>query len=264
MRLAVLTTDTLHHRYFLQQLARGLPKGVEIVLNVFEEKPYPWDRLARRHLRRSLPNLWRGLALNPYFQSRSMARAQAAFEEANFFPDGNHQLPDTLNTAQVHSVNDDNTAAQLNDARPDLLLVYGTGKIYPHAFERPPLGAINAHGGLLPGYRGLDTNLWAALEGHPDDMAISIHQVDAELDTGAVHFVRRLGPIPGLSLANLRYHTTLLCTEMFMEVVQRINNGSAKSTEQQVAGRYYGPMPVLLKRKVDRILRRYAASAEPG
>jgi folate-dependent phosphoribosylglycinamide formyltransferase PurN len=264
MRLAVLTTDTLHHRYFLQQLALGLPEGAEIILNVFEGKSYPWSRLAKRHFRRSLPNLWRSLALNPYFQSQKMARAQTTFEESNFFPDGNRQLPDTLTTAQVYSVNDDDTAARLDAVRPDLLLVYGTGKIHPHVFEKPSLGAINAHGGLLPGYRGLDTNLWAALEGRPEDMAVTIHQVDAELDTGAVHLVRRLGPVPNLSLANLRYHTTMLCTEMFIEVVQQIHNGSAKSTEQLSEGRYYSPMPVLLKRKVDRILRRYAAKNETG
>ena len=88
LRIAVLTTDTPHHRYFLRRLLRDLPPGSEIVVNIFEEKPYPWRKKARRHLRDAFPNLWRGIALNPYWQSSRLAAQQIAFEEAHFFPNG--------------------------------------------------------------------------------------------------------------------------------------------------------------------------------
>ncbi len=106
MRIAILTTDTAHHRYFLRELDERLPSGSEIVLNLFETKGYPWKRMARRHLRQSLPNLWRGLALNPYLQSQALARREAAFEEPRFFADGDRALPQDLPSHNVHSVND--------------------------------------------------------------------------------------------------------------------------------------------------------------
>lgn len=261
MRLCVLTTDTPHHRYFLRRIAEELPAEAEIVLTVLEERPYPWRRRALRRFVRSLPNLWDGIALNEYIRSPAIMRAQAAFEDAHFFPDGDRRLPDVFPTIRIHSINE-LTAGSFGKAPIDLFLVYGTGKIRRHVFERPSLGTINAHGGLLPDYRGLDTNLWAALEGRPEDMAVTIHQIEDDFDTGPVYLMRRFGQIPGLSIANLRYYATLLCTKLFLDVVQQFLAGTATTTTQQARGRYFGPMPALLQRRAAKAIRAYAAGSE--
>lgn len=260
MRIAVLTTDTPHHRYFLRRLAAELPDQIQLVLNIFETREYPWSRLKKRHIRKSLPNLWRAFALNPYATAPELGAAQSAFEEAAFFPDGDNSLPAGLPSLSLHSVNDDQCLAAINEATPDLLLVYGTGKIYSHIFEAAPLGALNAHGGLLPGYRGLDTNLWAAYEGKPEDMAVTLHMIDAELDTGPVYETRRLGKIAGLNLANLRYHTAVICTDMFIDVVSGIAAGTMHAKTQNGDSRYFGPMPTRLKLKTEKLLQQYVAN----
>lgn len=234
------------------------------MLNVFEQKPYPWRRRARRHFFRHLPNLWRGLALNPYFQSTTLNQDQAAFERAHFFANGDDAIPGGFPTATVWSANDDATVEHLKAARPDLIMVYGTGLLRRHIFELAPLGAINAHGGLLPGYRGLDTNLWAALEGKPEDMAVTIHKIDPELDTGPVYLTRRLGPVPGLDLASFRYHSAILSTDLLLEVLTGFAGGTAEATAQSSRGRYFGPMPVRLKRRAERIIREWTLQALPA
>lgn len=262
MRVGVLTTDTPHHRFFLRELSRGLPSGFEISLTLFEESSYPWRRRARKHFMRSLPNLWRATMLNPYLHSRRYAARQNAWEEAKFFPTGDRSLPSVLRTHVVHSVNNADAERLLRDARPDFLFVYGTGLVESHVFNKPAFGAVNAHGGLLPGYRGLDTNLWAALEGRPDDMAVTLHKVDADYDTGEVYLQRRLGRIAELDAFTMRYHTTRIVVSMVLELLQLVEVGRLVGRTQSGMNRYYGPMPYLLKRRADRIIRAYTAGAE--
>jgi folate-dependent phosphoribosylglycinamide formyltransferase PurN len=259
MRIVILTTDTAHHRYFLQQLEREMPDGAKIVLNLFETKRYPWRKKSRLHFMRSLPDIWKATALNPYVQSKALAHREAEFEESGFFPDGNREVPGSFPTRYVHSVNDDLTQSLLEEAAADLYLVYGTGKIYPRVFERPKIATLNAHGGLLPGYRGLDTNLWAAFGGSPEDMAVTIHHIDAELDTGAVCLQQNIEPIVGLDIHTLRFHTTKICTNLFLEAIRRSLNDDLVTLKQSGESQYFGPMPVKLKRKVGRILRAYGA-----
>jgi folate-dependent phosphoribosylglycinamide formyltransferase PurN len=259
MRLGVLTTDTPHHRYFLREVTRRLSSDVEVVLNLFEDRPYPWRRRAARHFRLSLPNLWRATILNPYVQSRRFAARQLSWEETAFFPTGDRSLPPSVPTHVVRSVNDSEAERLLRQARPDLLFVYGTGLIKSHVFDMPTLGAVNAHGGLLPGYRGLDTNLWAAFEGHPEDMAVTLHRVDADYDTGPTYMQHRLGRITGLNLLTLRFHTTVMVTDMAVDLLHRIAAGSAATLHQSGTSRYYGPMPLWLRHRADRVIRDYAA-----
>ena len=188
-------------------------------------------------------------------------RRQAEFEAAHFFPDGDRSIPSQIHTHCVYSVNDDDAARSLDEASLDLLLVYGTGRVEPKVYRRPRLGSINAHGGLLPGYRGLDTNLWAVLEDRPGDMAVTIHEVEREFDTGAVVAQARIGPVPGLRLENLRYHTTVLCVDLFLEAIYGYLEGRITPMPQDGTSRYFGPMPGYLKQQCDGLLRRYAEDA---
>lgn len=263
LRIAVLTTDTPHHRYFLRRLWREIPPAARVVLNLFETRAYPWRRNARRHLRRELPNLWRAAVLNPYFQAGSDARRMEALERPRFFPDGSDALPAALESHAVHSVNDPQARELLEKARPEVILIYGTGLVKPGTYRIASRIAVNAHGGKVPGYRGLDTNLWAALEGRPERMSVTLHEVDEQLDTGPILLERSLGPRPDLDLYSLRYHTAVLTTDLFVELVRALVEGPVRACPQDrsLASRYYGPMPWLLKRRAHRILRRYARTA---
>jgi len=256
LRLVVLTTDTAHHRFFLRQLVAGLPAGMTLVGVGLETASYPWRANWRRYLRRHWTHPWRALALNPYWSPVHAARAQAAYEAPRFFPDDSdawpqgpafHECPRFTTGAPAHCV---------DRLAPDLLFVYGTGVLPQALFGLARIAAINAHGGLLPGYRGLDTNLWAVYEGRPQDMAVTLHHMEAGLDTGAVLAQARLDLSAALSLASLRYHTTLLCTRLALALLAAYVQGQPPAQPHAPAdSRYYGPMPWLLKRQVDRWLQ---------
>ncbi|MHA1570788.1 MAG: formyltransferase family protein [Alphaproteobacteria bacterium] len=256
-----MTTDTAHHRYFLRQLSTRLPAGCDLVMAMFETRPYPWRRLARRHAIRTLPNLWRATAANPYLQPRSFAHRQNAFEYSRFFPNGDATLPAALPVEQVYSVNDETARRAIAKARPDVLYVYGTGKIVPKTFALPALGSINAHGGRLPGYRGLDTNLWAAYNGQPQEMSVTLHQMDEDLDTGPVYVDHAVAPHREMSIFSLRYFTTLVCLDLFLGLTKHLADGTlTPRSNDRAQSRYYGPMPWLLKRRTDTILRQWAST----
>jgi hypothetical protein len=261
LRVAVLTTDTSHHRWFVQQLVARSSSNVTVALVLFETRAYPWERNASRHRRANRLHPVRRWFLNPYNPSPRLDRAAAEWEEPRFFPAGNRSLSSSVRCEVVRSVNDLSAIAFIDEAAIDVIFVYGTGLVTPEVFTRTRLGAVNAHGGLLPDYRGLDTNLWAALQGHPEDMAVTLHQVDASLDTGDVLSVERLGPRQDLCLASLRYETTVLCADMAVDLFEGLAADVLVRSPQMPGGEYFGPMPSLLKRCADRNIRRWVTTS---
>jgi len=261
VRIAILTTDTIHHRYFLSQLESSLPYQDKIVLNIFEEAGYPWGKRAWRYFIRSLPNLWNSVIGNPYLDIPFLKRRQAKVELRHFFcGEKEPPLSAAFPTANVDTINDPVVLKLFEKYEPDIGVVYGTSKIKSDIFSWPRLGLINAHGGLLPQYRGLDTNLWACANGTPEDMGVTIHRVAEGLDTGEIFISERLHAKRGLNLSNLRLHTTIFCTSLIVDVLKQISDGRSHSELQSISdGRYFGPIPIGKKIIAGRHLRRFAS-----
>lgn len=77
-------------------------------------------------------------------------------------------------------------APLLAAARPDLVVCMGfPWKIPAEALAVPPLGWLNGHPSLLPRHRGPIPVAWAIRDGD-EEIGITFHRMDAELDTGPV------------------------------------------------------------------------------
>jgi methionyl-tRNA formyltransferase len=75
-------------------------------------------------------------------------------------------------------------APLLASVEPDLVVCTGfPWKIPPEALAVPRLGWLNGHPSLLPRHRGPLPVAWAIREGD-DEIGITFHRMDAELDTG--------------------------------------------------------------------------------
>jgi methionyl-tRNA formyltransferase len=71
-------------------------------------------------------------------------------------------------------------------AAPDVLVVAAYGLILPSwVLDLPPLGCLNIHGSLLPRWRGA-APIQRAVEAGDSQTGITIMQMDAGLDTGAM------------------------------------------------------------------------------
>ena len=77
-------------------------------------------------------------------------------------------------------------APLLAAARPDLVVCMGfPWKIPAEALAVPRLGWLNGHPSLLPRHRGPIPVAWAIRDGD-EEIGITFHRMDAELDTGAI------------------------------------------------------------------------------
>jgi methionyl-tRNA formyltransferase len=101
-------------------------------------------------------------------------------------------------------------APLLESVRPDIVVCTGfPWKIPADALAVPPLGWLNGHPSLLPRHRGPVPVAWAIHEGD-EEVGLSVHRMDAELDTGEIlaqkrfpigdyvepdEFYRRMGPL---------------------------------------------------------------------
>lgn len=90
-------------------------------------------------------------------------------------------------------------ARACEDCRADLVILVGMPIVPAAVLERTRLGAINAHNGALPTYRGMDAVAWAILNNDP--VICTLHRVEPGVDTGDV--LASMG-VPLTPLATLR------------------------------------------------------------
>jgi len=92
-----------------------------------------------------------------------------------------HQLP----IWQPQRVKKDGeTLQKLHDLRADVFVVVAYGQILSQQIlDMPRLGCVNAHGSILPKYRGAAPIQWSLYHGEPET-GITTMRMDAGMDTG--------------------------------------------------------------------------------
>ena len=91
---------------------------------------------------------------------------------------------------EVDSINSDEAISSLREHEIDLFVYAGAGILRKRLIEAARLGVLNAHMGMLPGYRGMNVTEWAAWNGDP--VGCSVHLIDSGIDTGDILLVREV------------------------------------------------------------------------
>lgn len=91
----------------------------------------------------------------------------------------------------VTTVNAPETLGLLRELQPDVVAVYGTRILKPATLAAISAPFINYHAGINPKYRGQHPGYWALASGDPDNAGVTIHLVDAGVDTGGVLYQAR-------------------------------------------------------------------------
>lgn len=144
------------------------------------------------------------------------------------------------------------------NARADVVIVYGTGKLPPELVRAAPY-VLNLHGGDPERYRGLDTNLWALLDLDLAAVQVTLHHVDDSLDTGDIVFQTRLNITGVQSLAGLESLTTETCVQLALLALHGIKAGFLPRRPQRSRGRYYSRMPDRERERCEQRFRQLAA-----
>ncbi len=222
MKLALLTTDTVHHCYFLDELNRR-----HRVAAVLSERARAAPAFQTAH---------------PYEVDRDEHERQAWFGGRDI------HLADLFEVSEYRSLNDAEAVATLRSLRPDVVIVFGTGRLTPAVIETCPRGIVNLHGGDPERHRGLDSHLWAIHQGRFDALTTTLHRVNPRLDDGEI--VDRAG-VPlhrDMPLHELRRHNTELCVELTAGALDGwLERGAFRSQPQRHRGEYFSHMPAPLK-----------------
>jgi methionyl-tRNA formyltransferase len=123
--------------------------------------------------------------------------------------------------------------------RPDAVVVAAYGLLLP-----PPLldagryGALNVHASLLPRWRGAAPIQRALLAGD-SETGISIMQMDAGLDTGAVLLQRRIPIAPDDDVGTLHDKLAALGAEALVAALGELGAGRARASPQPETGVTY-------------------------
>ena len=92
-------------------------------------------------------------------------------------------IPEGL-VARVDSANSPETIALLKEMAPAVVIVNGTRMLSPEVLDAVHSRFINLHAGITPRYRGVHGAYWALAEGRSDLCGVTVHEIDAGIDTG--------------------------------------------------------------------------------
>ena len=223
MKIAILSTLTKHHTYFINKLHDRF----DIQAVVYEQ----W-------------RLQKDYQTGPFFSEE-----EDLFELRFFDPDYDGTAPVTPETIEkrmldIHSVNQPEAVAYLKALDLDVIVLFGVGLVKSDVLSAARLGAINVHRGLTQHHRGLDSDLWAIFESHFDQIGVTIHAVDQDFDTGHI-LAQEIVPVAAEdAIYHLRYKTTVCATRLVLGVLAEMEatGGQISGTPLAEPGSYYTAM----------------------
>lgn len=222
MKLAVLTTDTIHHAYFVGEIAR--------------------------HYRIDMVFIETNIARAAFPTSHRFEEERDAFEKVRWFSSGIPALESMAPTAEYPRMNDREATERLQAVHADVVIVFGTGKLNEGVIACCPGRTLNLHGGDPELYRGLDSHLWAIYHRDFAALVTTLHQVNTVLDDGQIVMRKPVVLHKDMRLCELRAANTELCASMvLLSLAEFQSNGRFDSTPQKQVGRYYSFMPTPLK-----------------
>lgn len=130
---------------------------------------------------------------------------------------------------------------QLQALQPDVMVVAAYGLILPQwVLDLPKYGCLNIHASLLPRWRGA-APIQRAIDAGDAETGITIMQMDAGLDTGAMVHVRAIPITPEHTGGSLHDDLAVLGAEAIVETLQRLAQKQAPlaSTPQPTEGVTY-------------------------
>ena len=153
---------------------------------IFEQPVNPW-RLIKRRIKNLGVFQVAGqvafqLLVSPFLRRLSASRVM----EIQGLYRLSIKAPDRGASHDVSSVNEPETVELLKRLTPDVIVLAGTRIVGKEFLASVPCPVVNIHAGITPLYRGVHGGYWALVEGHPELCGVTVHRVDAGIDTGKV------------------------------------------------------------------------------
>ncbi|MHC4249075.1 MAG: methionyl-tRNA formyltransferase, partial [Planctomycetota bacterium] len=136
---------------------------------------------------------------------------------------------------------DADARVRLADLGADVFAVASYGRIFgAKSLAIPRLGAVNAHGSVLPKLRGAAPVERAIMEGFTRT-GISVQQMVREVDAGDVYASREINIAGNEDAASLRARLAVVAAELLPEVLSMIEAGTARAVPQDASLATFAP-----------------------
>ena len=156
-------------------------------------------------------------------------------------------------------LDDPDALAALRALEPDLLVLAGADIVPSAVLDVPKVGTINPHYGMLPAYRGMNVTEWSVFHGDP--IGVTVHLVDAGIDTGDILLDEQIPIEPGDSFERLRTKHQDVAARLLVEAAIGLRDGTARRVPQRAdEGKQYYRMHPLLRRAAEARLAQVAGS----
>jgi hypothetical protein len=203
-------------------------------LAIVQETGREWTaRNVSRALRPA--NLWSKVSRRIRNRKHDRGDQEAKF----FFDDRRPALARPELAVEVPYINHPSVSALVDELRPDIIAVFGTGLIRGPLLGAGRLGIINLHGGLSPHYRGSDCTFWALYNGEPDQVGCTLHFIDPGIDTG--NLIAHICPEVTESDDELTlfWRGVRDSAEIYAQCLERLGRGETLGQRQSEKGRLY-------------------------
>jgi methionyl-tRNA formyltransferase len=152
------------------------------------------------------------------------------------------ELALALRVLQPERVKESSVIAQLEELKPDLIVVAAFGQILPPAILGiPPLGCINVHPSLLPKYRGAAPINWAIINGETRT-GVTTYYMDEGMDTGPILLVREVEINEDETAQELGERLAEIGGELLVETLRGLKEGTLQPSPQDEQGASYAPL----------------------
>jgi Formyl transferase len=148
--------------------------------------------------------------------------------------------PEGVPLQRFDDANEDACVAALRELAPDVLVVLGTSILKSEVLEIPARAALNIHGGVVPEYRNVHSEVWAVLKGDAENVGTTIIHLDDGIDSGAIALQRRVEGAEGFF--DLRGKNLELAGDLIVEALELEGRGVLPRRAQDATGGFY-PTP---------------------
>lgn len=139
---------------------------------------------------------------------------------------------------KISNLNDSRTSNALSGSSIDLIVYSGGGILKKDLINISHLGAINAHAGELPYFRGMNVVEWALI--NKKRPKISVHMIDSGIDTGDIMLIKDINFNETNSLTEIRGLSVVQEVEALLEVLTNFNEYYKNKIKQSKAsGKQY-------------------------
>ena len=135
-------------------------------------------------------------------------------------------------------INSDEVAKLLIERKIDIIFVFGTSILKDNIFSIPKF-CINIHTGLVQEYRGVDSNFWALYEKNIEAIGVTIHKINAGIDTGDVLMQKRIELSPDDSIDSIFLKSCAAGFELIENNIDRILNEKINQIKMKKRGKLF-------------------------